>query len=757
LWAHTSGSVLRLDTDGPQTRLTTILQVGRINDLAVDPNGIAWLATSDGLRRIAPLPWRAAPGFDGDAGAVFAVTSDRRGEVLALSARAVHRLTPDSWRSVALSEDRRDDVPYRNQGLFPLPGGGVFVRGFERNIALSPEGAPRSIPAPLAASIPLAVLADGRIVLWADRENGPELIVYDGISIRKFSDLPAEVGAIGSPHFALQARTGELWLGGETGLMVRRGDLWTLIEDPEAAAFEGALAGVELPDGRLLVGGQDSVREFDGRRWRTLRRAFDRVHAFQVARDGTLWIAAGGGLHRWKENSWFVLGEEEGLPVASVYSVFEDGSGRLWTGTARGLSVFDPQADLDPPRAEIAGADLPERAGDNRALFIFGGHDRWRFTPAGRLMFSWQLDNNLWSTWRLAGSVQFTNLTAGTHRYSVRSMDPSGNVQVGSASVEFGVTLPWFKDPRLVWTYAALALLLVAMGVQAVLSYWRLKRSYAEVERQVAERSAALEKANNELLLNHKMRALGTLAAGVAHDFNNLLSIIRGSAQLLEGQLNEGEKTQQRLQRIKTAVDQGAGLVRAMLGYSRGSAAPRQELDPAEVIRRAIRLLDERWQRRVQFLEPIQPLPRVLAPLEMLQQILLNLLQNADEAADHKDIAIIEACKTNTLPPHSILKPVPAFSYVVIAIRDRGAGIPPEILSRVFEPFFTTKGFSSRRGTGLGLSMVYEFAKELGAGISVESTVGEGTTFRIILPAVGAAAAGAATPEMGASGGQVGS
>jgi signal transduction histidine kinase len=615
--------------------------------------------------------------------------------------------------------------------------GGLFVRLADENIVLDSRHELRLPGALLAAAIPLGLLPDGRIVLWSDSTSPGELLLFNGIATRRLATLPSEATEIGRPSFALQSRTGELWIGGETGLLVRQGDRWTLLEPNEDGPSDGALAAVELPNGRLLVGGHDTVREFDGRRWRVLRRGFDRVHGFQLARDGILWVAAGSGLHRYTDGSWFVLGEEEGLPAAAVYSVFEDGSGRLWTGTARGLLAFDPMADPDPPRAEIVGADTPAEAGDNRALFIFGGEDRWRFAPAGRLMFSWQFDNNVWAPWRLAGSIQLTNLAAGTHRFSVRAMDPSGNIQGDPVSFEFGVSLPWFKEPRLVWTSAAVAVLLVALGVQAILSYSRLKRSYAEVEHQVAERSAELEKANNELLLTHKMRALGTLAAGVAHDFNNLLSIIKGSAQLVEAHLDDPEKTRQRLQRIKTAVDQGAGLVRAMLGYSRGGTAPRRELDPTEVVQRAVGLLDERFQKRIHVRGSDAHLPRVLAPPEMLQQILLNLLQNADESMSHKGTVMVELRRSFSIPSHCVLKPSPAVSFVIITVRDQGIGIPSENLSRIFEPFFTTKGFSSRRGTGLGLSMVYEFAKELGAGIAVESIVGQGTVFQVVLPAIG--------------------
>ena len=81
-----------------------------------------------------------------------------------------------------------------------------------------------------------------------------------------------------------------------------------------------------------------------------------------------------------------------------------------------------------------------------------------------------------------------------------------------------------------------------------------------------------------------------------------------------------------------------------------------------------------------------------------------------------------------------MLKPAPAPAYLQISVTDTGVGIPPENLTRIFEPFFTTKAFSSRRGTGLGLSMAYEFAKELGAGLAVSSVLRQGTTFRILLP-----------------------
>jgi signal transduction histidine kinase len=90
--------------------------------------------------------------------------------------------------------------------------------------------------------------------------------------------------------------------------------------------------------------------------------------------------------------------------------------------------------------------------------------------------------------------------------------------------------------------------------------------------------------------------------------------------------------------------------------------------------------------------------------------------------------------KLERLPGDLVLTPSPASAYVSVSVCDFGCGIPPENLSRIFEPFFTTKALSARRGTGLGLSMAYELAKKMEAGIAVESVVNRGSTFILILP-----------------------
>ena len=263
-----------------------------------------------------------------------------------------------------------------------------------------------------------------------------------------------------------------------------------------------------------------------------------------------------------------------------------------------------------------------------------------------------------------------------------------------------------------------------------------LRRSYAVVEEQVAARTRELELANRELLHSQKMNALGTLAAGIAHDFNNILSIVKGSAQIIEDNVDNPEKIRTRADRIKTVVEQGAGIVQAMLGFSRSSDEQPAPCDLNAVVEDTLKLLGDRFRREVevrferaapaagssrrQGFDPANP----AEPYFQRRRI-----HDPAEAGDPHRAGRWTGCRRTSC----CCRPGPR-RICSISVRDCGSGITPENLPRIFEPFFTTKALSTRRGTGLGLSMVYELAKKMKAGLAVDSVVGQGSTFTLILP-----------------------
>ncbi len=309
------------------------------------------------------------------------------------------------------------------------------------------------------------------------------------------------------------------------------------------------------------------------------------------------------------------------------------------------------------------------------------------------------------------------------------------------------MTVPWYREVRLVSIACAGAVAALFFAALAFNRHWRLLRSYAEVEQKVAERTHELEIAGRELLQSQKMTALGTLAAGIAHDFNNILSIIKGSAQLIEENPGNPEKIRTRVDRIKTVVEQGAGIVKAMLGFSSGAGEHPGLCDLNAIARDTLKLLGDRFLREVEVkFKPAPDLPEIHASKSLIQQILLNFIFNAAEAmaapalrpspameGGRKQVALATQ-QLERLPEGLALAPKPAPAYVSVSVHDFGCGIPPENLPRIFEPFFTTKALSARRGTGLGLSMVYELAKKTGAGLAVESALDQGSTFTLILP-----------------------
>jgi signal transduction histidine kinase len=231
------------------------------------------------------------------------------------------------------------------------------------------------------------------------------------------------------------------------------------------------------------------------------------------------------------------------------------------------------------------------------------------------------------------------------------------------------------------------------------------------------------------------MNALGTLAAGIAHDFNNILSIVKGSAQIIEDNLENPTKIRTRVDRIKTVVEQGAGIVKAMLGFSRQSGQEAGPCDLNDVVEDTLKLLGDRFLREVEIrFDPGANLPQIHASRDWVQQVLLNFIFNAAESMAQRKEIIVRTRQIDKLPPALFLAPASSALYLSCSVQDFGCGIPSENLSRIFEPFFTTKAMSTRRGTGLGLSMAYELARRMEAGLAVESTVGQGSTFALILP-----------------------
>jgi signal transduction histidine kinase/ligand-binding sensor domain-containing protein len=741
-WAATGESLFQWGLDRGEMVENEEILARRYYDLAVEPGGVFWLATTEGLFRFSPLTWRCPKPLQKLRSLVHCLTSDPEGRLWWLSGGALHLLQADQHQEFALPATSFRNVQSAH-ALFVLKDGTLVFDSGDRLFQFRPgKGVFDPIPSGAAPRKLRAIglLKDGRLCVQSVEEaagqNGPWEI-YDGSGFAPFPDAASDGPALVNLAILFAAQNGDLWLGGESGTAWFHDKKWRTFASTDKTTPEGTLAFAESAEGKIWCATQDKVWEFDGKNWLTVPRGFDRINALLRSRDGSLWVASNSSLHRFFQGAWVENGLEEGLPSVAIRDICEDSRGRIWAATTHGLSLYHPEADPDPPQTSIQKLSETEKNVPEGGLItvVFNGQDKWKYTPRGRLLYSYRLDEQEWSPFAEGNGVSFPDLPAGKHYFQVRAMDRNCNIDPKPAKIDFAIVLPWYKEVRLVsisLTALAVALFFAALAFNR---HRRLVRSYAEVEKKVAQRTRELELANRELLHSQKMNALGTLAAGIAHDFNNILSIIKGSAQIIEDNLENPQKVSTRVERIKTVVEQGSGIVKAMLGFSRDSDQPAGICDLNLVVSDTLKLLGDRFLREIQVsFEPMPNLPEGSGSKDFIQQILLNFIFNAAESSAKRKQIILATQLLNKLPPDLVLMPAHSDSYVGVSVRDFGCGILPENMPRIFEPFFTTKAFSVRRGTGLGLSMVYELARKMSAGIAVESIVDQGSAFTLILP-----------------------
>jgi signal transduction histidine kinase len=737
-WAVTFSSLFELKPGENQFAADEDIFAHRYFDAITQSNGVFWLAASDGLFRYAPLAWRA-PATGPSNNPVSSLAEGSGGRLWALSGQTLSGVENNLWTNYSLPAGITTDST--DGRLFVLSNRNVVLSIGDHLLQFDPRtSAFSSISnAPETRLKPLGLLASGNLCfqsLSADTNQPSHLEIFDGKNFSPFPIPPPDPPD--NYDLIFSAQNGDVWLSGKNGLVRYNGVKWQTFPVSPKSSAETPSCMIELASGKIWCGLQDSILQFDGSSWSAVRAGFYRVNSLLHARDGSVWVGSENGLQRFYHGAWIANDEAEGLPSTSVRQVYEDGKGRIWAATGRGLSRYHPDADPDPPQTYVDNlAQANNSAPEGSIVTVsFSAQDKWKYTDQDRLLYSYQLDGQDWSAYQEQRSASFLDLPAGKHFFYVRSMDRNWNMDPKPALLSFTITVPWYRESRLMFiSSVGLATVIFFAGL-AFNRHRQLLRSYAEVEAKVALRTQQLDLANRELFHSQKMNALGTLAAGIAHDFNNILSIIKGSAQIIEDNLDQKEKIRTRADRIKTVVEQGAGIVRAMLGFSRVSGRDLTLCDVNSIVRDTITLLGDRFLREteVKFTPSAAPLPEVPASRDFLQQILLNFIFNAAEAMTQTQRVILMTAQAAELPAALVLKPATASAYVFVRVRDFGSGIAPEIMPRIFEPFFTTKSLSVRRGTGLGLSMVYELARQMDAGLSVESTVGQGSTFTLIIP-----------------------
>jgi len=284
-------------------------------------------------------------------------------------------------------------------------------------------------------------------------------------------------------------------------------------------------------------------------------------------------------------------------------------------------------------------------------------------------------------------------------------------------------------------TLLSIVLLNTANALESLEFYSLLRNQNENLEKMVEERTQTLAKYERQLQQVLKIQAIGTLAGGIAHDFNNILFPIVGYTELTMDEVPDDSVAHNNLEEVLKAAHRAKDLVQQILTFSRQSGQERKPVKVHLIIKEALKLLRASIPASIEIINKIDDdCHPVMGDATQIHQVIMNLCTNAYHAMQDKggtlevnlsevDVGYEETVKKIGMQPGKHLQ---------LLVRDEGCGMDAVVLDRIFEPYYTTK--EQGKGTGLGLSVIHGIVKNHRGDISVTSSPGKGTTFKVYLP-----------------------
>ncbi len=308
---------------------------------------------------------------------------------------------------------------------------------------------------------------------------------------------------------------------------------------------------------------------------------------------------------------------------------------------------------------------------------------------------------------------------------------PLGDLEKGArrlASGNFDSPIPVRGDDE----FGSLAKSTNAMMVSVKKSHAELEGWVEKLEEKVKERTAELRLAEAEVARGEKLASIGQLAAGIAHELNNPLTGVLTFTTLLRKKMPDGSADAEDLDLVIRETKRCASIIRRLLDFAREKTPEKAQVNINQLVDETVRFVERSaaLQQIEIVMELDADLPRLSVDGDLIKQVLMNILVNAQQAIEGRGRITV---RSRLLAARRLAGASEASPVVEIEIADSGCGIPTANLQRIFDPFFTSKEVG--KGTGLGLSVSYGIVRSHGGEIEVESTVGEGSTFRILLPA----------------------
>jgi diguanylate cyclase (GGDEF)-like protein len=452
---------------------------GSYHDVLLENGTTFWVATVQGVGRHTEPMWNS-PVADTPDETVSAIVEDRNGRIWYAGDDSLVCLNGARWKRYFVPEEFA--IKSLRPGALMASSDGQIIFESSKGFlgSLDPKsGRIHRVQHPLGRHVAAADRTrDGNFsVLTLDRTSAAYFL--EGFDGRAYTELES-MGRIMDQYQYTDIRAllrdsrGVTWFGGAGQVVAHRGTGNIMLGAAQGYPGAGAFTVVEPEPGRILIGDVDKLLSFDGRVWTVLSTGIDRTRRIISSRDGTVWAASGSGVLRLRKGVLITNDAADGLPSDIAYTVFEDSKGRIWAGTSNGLSRYNPSADTDPPRTLISETQNQKQTPPNGEVTLrFSGVDRWKYTDASRLLFSYRLDRGPWSAFEPISIAAFHHLAPKAHRFEVKAMDRNGNVDPAGATFEFFVSLPWYLNS---WFLVISSIGSVVIGGLLVLAVHNLRR-----------------------------------------------------------------------------------------------------------------------------------------------------------------------------------------------------------------------------------------------------------------------------------------